>query len=62
MLVALNGAILSLQARHEKQRLLFFAELLIQLHHWHCHEAARAEVDLSILDIPPTIRVLSHKK
>jgi hypothetical protein len=39
MPVALNGAIPSLQARHEKQHLLFFAELLIQLHHWHCHEA-----------------------
>jgi hypothetical protein len=26
----------------------------------HCHEAARAEADLSVLDIPPTIRVLSQ--
>ena len=61
MPVALDGAIPSLQAQHEKQRLLFFAESLIQSHRWHCHEAARAEADLSILDIPPTIRVLSHK-
>ena len=61
MPAALDGAIPSLQARHEKQRLFFFAESLIQSHRWHCHEAARAEADLSILDIPPTIRVLSHK-
>jgi hypothetical protein len=26
----------------------------------HCHKAARAKDDLSILDIPPTIRVLSQ--
>ncbi len=56
MPAALNGAILSLQARHEKQRLLFFVELLIQLHSWHCHKAARAEADLSVLSIPPRIR------
>jgi hypothetical protein len=61
MLAALDGAILSLQAQHEKQRFLFFEESLIQLHRWHYHEAMRAEADLSILDIPPTIHVLSHK-
>jgi hypothetical protein len=61
MPVALNGAIPSLQAQHEKQRLLFFEELLIQLHRWHCHKAARAEADLSILDIPTTIHILSQK-
>jgi hypothetical protein len=55
MLAALNGAIPSLQARHKRQRLLIFAELLIQLHCWHCHEAARAEADLSVLSIPPRI-------
>jgi hypothetical protein len=52
MPAALDGAIPSLQAWHEKQRLLFFAELLIQLHCWHCHEATRAEADLSVLSIP----------
>jgi hypothetical protein len=61
MPAALNRAIPSLQAWREKQSLLFFVELLIQLHRWHCHEAARAEADLSILDITPTIRILSHK-
>jgi hypothetical protein len=35
----------SLQARHEKQRLLFFVEFLKQLHCWHCHKAARAEAN-----------------
>jgi hypothetical protein len=55
MPAALSGAIPSLQARHKKQHLIFFAELLIQLHRWHCHEATRAEADLSILSIPPRI-------
>ena len=41
MLAALNGAFPSLQARHEKQRLLFFAESLIQPHFRQSHEAAR---------------------
>ncbi len=59
MPAALDGAIPSLQAWHEKQHLLFFMELLIQLHRWHCREAARAEANLSILDIPPTLHV-SH--
>ena len=36
-------AIPSLQAWHEKQRLLFFAELFMRRRRWHCHEAARAE-------------------
>jgi hypothetical protein len=55
MPAALDGAIPSLQARHKKQRLLFFAERLIQLYRWHCHKAARAEADLSVLSIPPRI-------
>jgi hypothetical protein len=55
MPAALDGAIPSLQARHEKQRLLFFAESLIQSHCWHCHKAARAEADLSVLSILPRI-------
>jgi hypothetical protein len=55
MLVALHGAIPSLQAQHEKQCLLFFAESLIQSHHWHCHKAARAEANLNVLSIPPRI-------
>jgi hypothetical protein len=29
--------------------LLFFAESLVQSHRWHCHKAARAEADLSVL-------------
>jgi hypothetical protein len=55
MLVELNGAIPSLQARHKRQPLLFFTELLIQLYRWHCHKAARAEANLSVLGIPPGI-------
>ena len=55
MPAALSGAIPSLQAWHKKQRLLFFAESLIQSHCWHCHEAARAEADLNVLSIPPRI-------
>ncbi len=53
MPAALNGAIPSLQARHEKQRLLFFAVLLAQPHRWHCHEATRAS--LSFIGIPRRI-------
>jgi hypothetical protein len=45
----------SLQARHEKHDLLFFTESLLLLQCWHCHEAARAEANLSILGIPPRI-------
>ncbi len=48
---ALNGAFPSLQARHEKQRLLFFAESLLQPHFWQFHKAARMEADLSVLGI-----------
>jgi hypothetical protein len=55
MPAALNGAILSLQARHEKQHLLFFAESLIQLDRWHCHKAARADANLSVLSVLPRI-------
>jgi hypothetical protein len=55
MPAALDGAFPSLQARHEKQHLLFFAVLLVQPHRWHCHEAARAEADLSVLGIPRRI-------
>ena len=51
ILAALSGAILSLQAWHEKQRLLFFAELLLQSQRWHCHKAARAEADIIVLGI-----------
>ncbi len=50
-----GGTRRSYQARHEKQRLLFFVESSIQSHRWHCHEAARAEADLSVLSIPPRI-------
>jgi hypothetical protein len=53
--VALSGAISSLQARHKKQHLLFFTELLLLPQCWHCHIAARAKADLSILGIPPRI-------
>jgi hypothetical protein len=49
MPAALNVAIPTLQALHEEQRLLFFAELLMRSHRWHCHEAATAEADLSEL-------------
>jgi hypothetical protein len=56
MPAALDGAIPSLQARHEKQHLLFFAELLVWSHRWHCHEAVRAEADLSVLGILQRIR------
>ena len=56
MPVALDGAIPSLQARQEKQRLLFFAELLVRLHRWHCHKAVRVEVDLNVLGILQRIR------
>jgi len=60
MLAALNGAFPSLQARHEKQRLLFFVVVLVQPHRWHCHEAARTEADLSVLGIPQRIVVGSR--
>jgi len=43
MPAALNGAFPSLQARHEKQRLLFIAVLLVKPHCWHSHEAARTK-------------------
>ena len=56
MPAALDGAIPSLHALHEEQRLLFFAESLVRSHRWHCHEAARAEDDLSELDILRRIR------
>ena len=56
MPAALDGAIPSLHALHEEQRLLFFAELLVRLHRWHCHEAARAETNLSVLGILQRIR------
>ncbi len=56
MPTALNGAIPSFHALHEEQRLLFFAESLVRSHRWHCHEAARAEADLSELDILRRIR------
>jgi hypothetical protein len=36
---------------------LFFAELLSLPQHWHCHEAARAEANLSVLGILPRIRI-----
>jgi hypothetical protein len=49
----LNGTIPSLHARYEKQRLLFFAELLVWLQPWHCHKAARVVADLSTLAILP---------
>jgi hypothetical protein len=56
MPATLNGAIPSLHALHKEQCLLFFAELLVRLHRWHCHEAARAEDDLSEIDILRRIR------
>jgi hypothetical protein len=56
MPAALNGAIPSLHALHEEQCLLFFAEWLVWLHRWHCHKAARAKADLSVLDILRRIR------
>ncbi len=56
MPAALSGATPSLQALHEEQRLLFFTELLVRLHRWHCHEAVRAEDDLSVIDILRRIR------
>jgi hypothetical protein len=56
MPAALNGAIPSLHALYKKQRLLFFAKLLVRLHHWHCLEAVRAEADLSVLSILRRIR------
>jgi len=55
MPAALNGAFPSLQARHEKQRLLFIAVLLVKPHRWHCNEAARMKADLSVLGIPRRI-------
>ncbi len=51
MPAALNGAISSFYPLNEEQRVLFFAEPLVRLHRWHCHEAARVEDDLSELDI-----------
>ena len=57
MPAALNRAIPSFHALHEEQRLLFFAESLVQSHRWHCHEAARAEADLRELDILRRIRI-----
>ncbi len=56
MPAALDGAIPSLYTLHEEQRLLFFTDLLVRSHRWHCHEAARAEADLSELDILRRIR------
>ncbi len=56
MPAALNGAIPSLHALHETQCLLFFAESLVRLQRWHCHEAARVEANLSELDILRRIR------
>jgi hypothetical protein len=44
---AVLGAIPSLHPRHEKQRLLFFSELFMWLHYWHCHEAAARAADSS---------------
>ncbi len=55
MPAALDGAIPPLQARHEKQRLVFFVESLIQSHRWTYHKAARVEANLSVLSIPPNI-------
>jgi hypothetical protein len=56
MPAALNEAIPSLHALHKPQRLLFFAELLVQSNCWHCHKVARAEADLSVLGILQRIR------
>jgi len=56
MPAALNGAIPFFHALHEEQCLLFFAELVVRSHRWHCHEAARAEANLSELDILQRIR------
>ncbi len=56
MPAALDGAIPTLQALQEAQRLLFFAESLVRLHRWHCHKTAMAEADLSELDILQRIR------
>ena len=56
MPAALDGAIPSLHALHETQRLLFFAESLVRSHRWHCHEATRADDDLIELDILRRIR------
>jgi hypothetical protein len=55
MPAALDEAIPSFHAWHEKQRLLFFAESLMLLHRWHCHKAAREEADLNVLGISPRI-------
>ena len=46
MPAALDEAIPSLQARHEKQGLLFFAELLVRSHCWNCQKAVRVEADV----------------
>ena len=54
--LALDGAISSLHVLHETQWLLFFAETLVQSHRWHCHKAAKAEANLSILGILWRIR------
>ena len=51
MPAALNGAIPSFHPLNEEQHLLFFVESSVRWHRWHCHEAARAEDDLSELDI-----------
>ena len=56
MPAAFDGAIPSLHALHEEQRLLFFAESLVRSHRWHCHEATRADDDLIELDILRRIR------
>jgi hypothetical protein len=55
MPAALDGAIPSLQALHKEQR-LFFAESLVRSHCWHCHKAARADDNLSEIDILRRIR------
>ncbi len=70
-----NGAIPSLHPLHKKQRLLLFLVLFVWLHHCRCHNAAAGADDhsvgifprqkrkwilnLSILNIPPPIHVLS---
>ena len=46
----------------KKQRLLFSAVLLVQPHRWHCHEAARAEADLSVLGIPRRINCRKSRR
>ncbi len=59
MPAALDGAVPSLQARHEKQRLLFFAESLIQLHRWHCHKPRGRRLISAFSTFPPQY-ALSH--